>query len=337
MNFPRCLFFALLLPAVALPGQDLHFSQFYNHPLHYNPAQTGVFQGVWRAGGVYRGQWASVPVNYQSFAGAFDWKAVRRDNNLLALGLLLQRDQAGDAGLGWTQIGLTAGVSHALGEDQAVSAGFGLGVAQRTFDPGGLKFRNQWNGEVYDAALPTGENLARSSGFAPTLSAGLNWHFESAENRTQGDLGLGAAHLNRPKINFADDAGLRLPLRFALTARGIFQLGESLDLVLFGLGQQMADNREIIAGGGVRHWLVPAGAGQTPPTALQFSLATRVGDALIPAVQLERGAWTLGLSYDWNTSNFDLATRGRGGLELTALYRDLPAPPVKTFKTCPIF
>lgn len=320
----------LLQLAGQLPAQDLHFSQFYQHPLHSNPAQTGVFQGLWRAGGIYRGQWVSVPVNYQSFAGAFDYKAIRRDNNLLAFGLLVQHDQAGDAGLSWNQLGLTTSATHALGENQAVSAGFGLGVAQRVVDLSGLKFKNQWNGDVFDPARPTGENLARTSGFSPTLSAGLNWHYTSTEDRSSANLGLGASHLNRPKINFQDAATQRLPVRIATTLQGFLQINDQVDLLAFGLGQLMDKNREIIAGGGVRRWLSDA-------TAVQFSLAMRLGDAVIPAFQLERGSWTFGLSYDWNTSKFDVATSGRGGFELSAVYRELPAPPAKTFKPCPIF
>lgn len=93
----------------------------------------------------------------------------------------------------------------------------------------------------------------------------------------------------------------------------------------------MRTARELEGGGGVRLWLTP---GQN---AVQFTLATRLGDALIPALQYEFGDWTVGLSYDWNISDFEQATRGRGGYELAVIYRTVPAPAVKTFKSCPIF
>lgn len=326
-------FFGCLLGlgmAGQMHAQDLHFSQFYQHPLHYNPAQTGVFQGLWRASGIYRGQWTSVPVNYQSFAGAFDYKLVQRENNLLAFGVLLQHDQAGDGGLTWSQLGLNASAGHALGEEQLVSVGFGLGFAQRAVDLSGLKFKNQWTGDVFDPARPTGEVLNRSTGLVPTLSAGLVWQYRSAENRNSANLGAGVSHLNRPKVNFADAATQRLPFRLAASAQGAVQISDQSDLVAFGLGQIMGKNREIMAGGGFRRWL-------TESNAVQFSLAVRLGDAVIPAIQLERNSWTFGLSYDWNTSKFDLATKGRGGFELSAVYRALPAPPPKTLKSCPIF
>ncbi len=71
--------------------------------------------------------------------------------------------------------------------------------------------------------------------------------------------------------------------------------------------------------------------------AIRFTLATRLGDAVIPAVQYEFGDWTVGLSYDWNTSDFETATNGRGGMEVAVVYRAQPVPPPKQFKSCPIF
>lgn len=332
MHYLRSIGFLLLCCGIAATasGQDLHFSQFTQHPLHYNPAQTGAFQGSWRAGAIYRGQWLSVPVNYRSFAGAFDYKFAPKGKHLIAAGVLLQHDDAGDGGLAWNQLGLSASAAHALSEEQALSVGFSLGLVQRSVDLGGLTFKNQWNGDVFDPSASTGETLSRSSGLSPSVAAGLCWLYRSAEYRHSAEIGAGATHLNRPRINFAEDADQRLPIRLSVSAKGYYQVSEQLDLTGFALGQQMADNREIIAGGGLRRWL-------DATTAVQFSLAMRLGDAVIPCFQLEREGWTFGLSYDWNISDFDVATRGRGGLELSAVYRSLPAPLPRATKSCPIF
>lgn len=327
-------FSLLLLPAlflsVKMAAQDLHYSQFYLNPTHLSPALTGIFRGDLRAAASYRSQWKSVPVSYQTFSGTVDWKTLKRDLNLISVGFQLQHDRAGDAALTWTQVGAMASVAHALGEKQALSAGVGLAVVQRAFDISKLKFKNQWGGDFFNAALPTGENFDKNSGFAPTLSAGLNWHYEPAESRTRLDAGVGAFHLNQPKINFLDDAEQRLPMRFSLMFNGTLQTGEFTDIVAFGAAQQMTKSREMLFGGGVRRLL-------SPDAAVQFTLATRVGDALIPAFQVEWLNWTAGLSYDFNTSDFDVATNNRGGFEIAVVYRTLPVPPVKAFKSCPIF
>lgn len=331
MRFPVFAILVLLISVRAV-AQDLHYSQFYHNPVHFNPALTGVFRGDMRASALYRSQWTSVPVSYRTFSGAADWKVIKRDANLLSVGFNLQHDRAGDAALTWTQVGATAGVAHALGEKHALSAGVGLALAQRSFDISKLKFRNQWTGEVFDPTMQTGESFNKNSGFVPTLSAGLDWHFEPGETRTRLDAGIGAFHLNRPKVNFRDDADQKLPMRFTLMVNGAVQIGEMTDLVGFGVAQRMSGARETIAGAGVRRVL-----STDNDTAVQFSVAGRFGDALIPAFQVEWSTWTVGVSYDWNTSDFDIATGGRGGFEVAVVYRATPVPPVKTFKACPIF
>jgi len=332
----RTRFFTLccLLLAGRAFAQDLHFSQFYHNPMHGNPAATGVFRGDLRAAALYRSQWAGVPVSYQSFAGGVDWKAIRRGNNMVSLGFLLQHDEAGDAGLRWNQAGFSGSVAHALGTSQAISVGFGLAFVQRSVDLSGLKFKNQWTGDVFDPSLPSNEALGRRSGLRPSLSAGLNWHYEPTSVRSRFSAGVGVFHLNRPAIHFLEDRPFLLPMRICLNLQGALQLGERLDAVAFGSAQQMRTAREIEFGAGLRRIL---SEGPGSETAVQFSLATRLADAVIPAVQLERNNWTLGLSYDVNISGFDTATNGRGGIEVALVYRTLPVPPVKAFKACPIF
>lgn len=267
---------------------------------------------------------------WQTFSGTVDWKTIRRNADMLSLGFQVQHDRAGDAALTWTQAGAMASVAHALGENHALSAGVGLAFVQRSFDISALRFKNQWSGDLFDASLPTGEQFDKNSGFAPTLSAGLNWHFEASETRTRVDVSAGAFHLNRPAIQFNDDVEQRLPRRLSFALDGVLQTGDFTDIVCFGAAQYMGKAREIVAGAGLRRSL-------GHDTAIRFSLATRLGDALIPAFQIEWQNWTAGLSYDLNTSGFDAVTKRRGGMEIAVVYRSLPVEPVKAFKSCPIF
>ena len=47
-------------------AQDIHFSQFSETPLLRNPALAGIFSGDLRIQAVYRNQWNSVTVPYQT-------------------------------------------------------------------------------------------------------------------------------------------------------------------------------------------------------------------------------------------------------------------------------
>lgn len=336
----RMRFFILVALAVSLSftttsAQDLHFSQFYHNPMHLSPASTGMFRGDMRGAVLYRSQWTSVPVSYQTFAGAFDWKAIRNRTNMVSFGGLLQHDHAGDGVLSWNQIGITGSVAHAIGATQAIAAGFGVAFAQRNFDISGLKFKNQWGGDYFDPSLPSKETMGDRSGMIPTFSVGVNWLYEPGDTRTRIQTGIGLFHLNRPSSGFSGDSESRLPVRLTGHVQLTKQMGEWLDLIAVGALQQMNTAHEIIAGAGVRRILAMTQTGAA--TAVQFTLSSRLGDALIPAFQLERGSWTFGVSYDWNTSDFEAATNNRGGIELALIYRTLPVPPPKVFKACPIF
>ncbi|MFN0016577.1 MAG: PorP/SprF family type IX secretion system membrane protein [Saprospiraceae bacterium] len=327
----RLLAFVCWCAALRVSAQDLHFSQFYNNPMHGSPALTGAFGGDLRAMGLYRSQWTSVPVSYSTLALGADKKVLENKNFSVAAGLLVQHDKAGDAGLSWTQVGFSGSVVRALNALHSVSVGIGAGLAQRSFDISGLKFGRQWSGDVYDSTLPTNEAFDLSSGMLPTLSAGLGWRLALPDMRTEAVVGIGAFHLNQPSVGFRGNSREPLPVRFSATASSTVLLNQNFDLVVFAEAWHMGTARETLAGGGARMWLVPG------ERAVRFTVAVRLGDAVIPAVQYEFGDWAVGLSYDWNTSQFETATNGRGGFELAVLYRSLPVPPPKTFKSCPIF
>ncbi|MCC7244698.1 MAG: PorP/SprF family type IX secretion system membrane protein [Saprospiraceae bacterium] len=326
--------FALVLFSLRLAAQDLHFSQFNLNPLRQNPALAGVFRGNWRLSTHYRSQWQSIPVPYRTYAAAYDWKAYKRGNTLIAPAIQIEHDRAGDAGLTWTQVNLGSGVSQALGEWQAISAGFGLGFAQRKFDISALSFQNQWDGDQYDPNRDTRERMGDRSNLVALLSAGVNWHLENPDHRDRFDVGVGAFHLNRPDISFVKNANNPLPVRWAATATGLVELQQFFDALAFATFQQMGGAQEIVVGGGGKFWLAREIGNDM---AIQATLAYRHEDAIIPAIFFEYNEWQAGVSYDVNFSSLQTASARRGGFEIAVIYRTLPVPPIKGIKVCPIF
>ncbi len=330
---PKRLTTLLLLAATSTAiGQDLRYSQFYLHPVLLTPAATGVFQGTIRVAGQHRSQWEKVPVDYETSTGSVEWKAVVRKNNALSVGLVLQNDRAGDAGLSWMQAGAVVGVAHALNNNHSVSLGFGMAFVQRSFNVTRLTFKNQWGGDAYDPSLATGETFNRSSQLAPSLSTGGQWHYQRKQTRTQVDVGVGVSHINKPFVNFSPTSYV-LQSRSSAFAHVYAQVRENTDLVFFAEGQEMAHAGEMVFGTGIRQII---STGVANESYLQVTFGHRVGDALIPAIQFERNNWTLGLSYDWNISTFETASRGRGGIEIATVWRKVPVPPFQS-KICPLF
>ncbi len=317
-------------------AQDLHFSQFYHHPLQLNPALAGVFGGHQRITAAYRNQWMSVPVPYLTFSGGYDQKInfPGLKTGAFGLGVLFNYDRAGDANLSWAQLGLSLSYTQKLAESLFLTAGAQVQGGQRAFDPQRLYFDEQYNGDTFDPTLPNYESFLRTSTVYLDYSAGINGLFQSPLSRTQAQAGLAYRHINRPSISFFGVSNIRLmPLTTAYIT-GAVQVAEPLDWTLAVMGQFQGAAREWVMASGVRYHLKQE---QGRAIAVGLAGAYRWGDAVIPSVELYVHNWRLGLSYDVNTSPFRVATLRSGGPEVTLQYILYKVQPPDTFKACPIF
>src|SRR3954465_13410204 len=97
--------FTLLTVAAKAISQDIHFSHFFETPLLRNPSLAGIFSGDIRVQGVYRTQWNSVTVPYQtgSFNAEYKLKVGKADD-FLTLGGQVLYDKAGTIAMTSTHI-----------------------------------------------------------------------------------------------------------------------------------------------------------------------------------------------------------------------------------------
>ena len=86
-------------------SQDIHFSQFFETPLLRNPALAGIFSGDLRVQGVYRTQWGSVTVPYQTGSVNAEYKLpIGSTNDFLSVGGEVLYDKAGTVALTATHV-----------------------------------------------------------------------------------------------------------------------------------------------------------------------------------------------------------------------------------------
>lgn len=348
------IFLLLSLLSFQTNAQDIHFSQFGNSPLNLNPALTGMFGGDSRFVGNYRSQWNQVPVSYLTFSGAFDMKFDQfcSNHDQWAGGLIFNYDVAGDSKLHLAQLGLSVSYTHRVNKKNFLSLGVQLSGYQRGFDTEDLRFDNQWNTRFFDQSLSSRENFATTNVRYADFSAGLNWRFQkpksqsewNPQNRTKLDVGASIFHINRPNQTFFENEQVcDCYLRYNVQALGTFRLADPFDLVALGLYQRQGPHTETVLGIGGKIHLDQRISRQLN---LLLGVNFRLGDvfkssyeldAFIPNIEIQYNAWKVGLSYDINVSDFNIATDRFGGPEFSVAYIFVK-PRLDSFRNCnPIY
>jgi type IX secretion system PorP/SprF family membrane protein len=335
------LLLLVLFSTTSVVAQDIHFSQFANSPINVNPGQNGVFGGDMRFIGNYRRQWASVPVPYTTFSGSLENKfyfAKGRYDRFVSGGLLLNYDKQGSLNLTSIHVGIPIAVTLPVAKTSFLTLGVTPAFGQRSFATDKLTFDNQFVDCFFDPSAATRESqvfTANSLTFFD-ISAGANLRVQSPKTRSRIDVGGGLHHINQPLHNFwGSNTDVRLRHRAAFTSQAFLQVAKNADIMAMALHQRQGAYREWVFGAGARyHMNTRVGKELAIQGAVGFR--SRYTDAVVPQVEILYKTWQIGLSYDINTSGFDLATTARGGPEVSVIYRLYRVKPLPYFKTCPI-
>ena len=350
---PLAALLLCMLPSLTY-GQDFHYSQFYNAPLHLNPGLTGVFSGDTRFMANYKSQWTDVPVDYQTVTLAMDkqFRKVSNPDGFFAGGLAFNYDRSGDSRFNWLNLDLNGSYTRALSSQVFLSFGVKAAVIQRSFDVSGLYFDAQFDeGRGFvDRGLPTGEDFDNDSNIFPDFSAGLNLRLQSEQTdylvfrnnrRSKIDLGVGIHHLTRPDQAFYESEEVPLERRISPYIAGVLQVLPIVDVVgALNYQTQGAYYEEMVGMLGGRLWI-------SNKLGSQISLMAGIGmrrginedalqDAYWPTFEVTYNTLRVGLNYDFNVSEFDAATENKGGLELSVRYLIRKARPLPEFKVCPL-
>ncbi|NNK90763.1 MAG: PorP/SprF family type IX secretion system membrane protein [Saprospiraceae bacterium] len=321
-----------LLALIDLSGQDLHYSQFFNSPLNFNPGLTGVFNGDQRYQLNYRRQWQNVPVDYISADIAADFKIrSRNSDNFVGVGGLINYDKAGDLNLKLTEFNGMASYSLVLDQNNIITPGVSVSFLQRSFDQEGARTGSQWDGLAYNPTFPA-EFIGEESISYLDFGAGVNYRYQ-ASTRTYLDIGVAIHHINGPKDKFSPN-GVYDSKRPQLISAGVmtnFRISKDLDILINGLYAKQDAYNEIVANVQAKVYL-----SKVKDKALYLGIGYRDGDAWYPMIAFDYGQVYGAFSYDMNISDFDIATDGRGGPEISLRYifSKIPDGP---YRPCPIY
>ena len=312
--------------------QDMHFSQFFNSPLNLNPALTGMFNGDTRFHLNLRQQWENVPVNYRSADVGADFKIRNNKNaNFLGIGGLINYDQAGDLNLDMTGINASIAYTYFSSPTFSISPAVNLSFAQRKFDPANVTTSNQWDGRAYNPSIPS-ENIGSDSRSYFDLGAGLNFKFQNAFRRVI-NFGASAYHLIKPAERFNPNADYDSPRPIRYSFYGMVQLpiANPFDLLLNGLYARQDAYSESVVNAQIKFYI-----DKNQTAALYLGAGYRLDDAWYPMIAIEMGPVYGSFSYDYNISDFEIATNGRGGPELSIRYI-IAHIPQGVLKNCPLY
>jgi type IX secretion system PorP/SprF family membrane protein len=248
--------------------------------------------------------------------------------------LLVNSDKAGDSELGLLQTALSFGFLRALGADSIhfISAGIQAGYVLRSINYSDLTFDEQFNGDVYDPSIGNTENFNNDNHGYMDFGAGISWLVRVSE-RFKAGAGVSIQHINRPQDSFYDEDSKMFP-HLQADIKADFPVSEKLDLIPSVLYMNQGSFNELTGGTSVRIRI-----NDLPGRTYAFYVGAwyRQSDAVIASAGLDYNNLNVGVSYDFNTSDLERASNGRGGYELSLIYIIRKVKPVGIKPPCPLY
>ena len=319
--------FCILTGSEFLSAQDIHFTQFFTNPLILNPAQTGNFNGNYRIGFNFKGEWPwaigkSSPYNYHTESPYVDFSF--GENKLktgwMGIGANFLNDEAGDGQLTYRRISLSYAYHQALDKDHRyiLSAGVNASYIIRSVDFSKFYFNDQWvEDEGFNTNINPNEPIIRQSFGMFDLAAGINFQGQVTHQLSL-NAGFSILHINQPKDNFYADAE-RLGFRYQPTVGIGFVFSEKLSLTASAYYGYEKAAEEGLVSALLEYGLINRKTAVVD-NSVYFGACYRIGDALAPIVGYQIKKTRLLLSYDITLSHLLNPSKANGGPEISIVH-----------------
>ena len=246
------------------------------------------------------------------------------------IGGTLWGDKAGTSEFATLQARLSGSYAKKMGgyrrKAHYLVLGGDLGVSQRSINSANLQWPSQNNGNgQYDPTQGTAEIIDDPNFLFLDLSAGILW-FSVFDEDNNFYFGGAFSHLNRANVSFGN-ASIPLYSKFTFHAGGEFMIAQKLGLIP-GIVTFIQGPSFQVNGGTSFKFLL--GNSRRYHQAFQLGAWARVSnkleqgklmDALIMSTRFDYEQFTIGFSYDINTSSLARATNGNGAFEFSLVYK----------------
>lgn len=311
-------------------AQDPHYSQFYMSPMTLNPATTGLMSTTSRIYGNYRNQWATITTPYSTVGLGFDAGMFKKKlgGDIVGMGLQLTNDQAGDGN--WTSLNVAYSLAYhkSLNRDNNHFLSFAAqaGFIQRSLDFGRLFFDRQFNGDVLDGNLPSGEVVAgMQTKFAMDFGAGINWSYTPQE-RSGIYIGASMFHINQPSSSFLGGDRDFIARKLVIHAGGEVAISDKASIMPQFVYIAQGPHNQFNGGALFRFLMGDTRFKRQNNNAFYIGATVRLTDGLatdaaILQTRLDVQRLTLGLSVDFTISGLSNAASAFGAPELAVQYK----------------
>jgi type IX secretion system PorP/SprF family membrane protein len=321
------LIVAAMLNSGNAQAQDVHFTQFDASPLTLNPANTGAFNGEYRASAIYRDQWRSVvgASAFKTYGVSLDMPIIRdiSVDDYLAGGIELYDDRAGDGNLSNFSALLSVAYHKFLGEDgkKVLTVGLQGGLTQKSLDLSKLYFGDEFQEGAWNQGTSAEFGWLNGKTNSYVINAGINYS-QTVSERFGFVVGAGVNNINQPLESFDKrqaTANVGLGMRYTGQLGAIIGINDKFSLKPAILYQSQQSATELVLG---NEFNLKVGDNYDVPTATAIYAGVwyRAQDAIMVTAGIEYKGFRIGVGYDYNTSDLKSASNGNGGFEISLRY-----------------
>ena len=204
-------------------AQDLDYSQFYNNPTYFNPANVGLTQGL-KARLNYRRQWTGLSGDYHTYSFSADI-AERSLPGAGGIGIIANQSLAGKGVLKTNTVGIMPSVRIPISKNTIFQLGALASVVTQQLNWDNLVFSDQLDprwGNIYPTNFP---GAAKEKVVFPDFAFGGIFQFEGSEDMT-GTIGAAVHHITTPNQSFFE-VDAKLPRKYVYNLDFIITIREN--------------------------------------------------------------------------------------------------------------
>ncbi len=295
-------------------AQDIHFSQFYASPLNVTPANTGNFDGDFRAGLNYRRQWAAI--NPFKTLDVFYDMPVTYKNHRLSVGGLIINDRTNNNNMNVSKLYLS-GAYHKLYKRHYFHGGIQAGVALHSASED-MVLQDQYNPGTTQFDLASQEAI-NTHPFHVDVNAGIGWNHSWEKFAPAVSYSL--YHLNQPKQAFISEES-QLKAKHVFYAQADWYALEKIYFTPRIIYMTSSGAADAYFGTNLTYVLLKELKEKSIFGGLYLKNEFKNFDAMVLVLGVNWFEWQGAISYDLNVSSLNVATNYRGAIEISLIYTD---------------